>query len=608
LSFARGRKLTGRIFLGDKPASRIPVAVFPANLTAKRPFTIPLGIRASSPVRSVLCDDRGGFVTPELAPGHYGIEVLAPGGRALQSDTVEVPAFDPTTPGGSADVVMEPLNIPIGWNSLVSVHTASGRAVYPGTVGIVQGGKPEAATFFSAATDPTGVARFEGLEQGVLTKVTCCTESPFKEQRTFDVVPESVALTVPDMAVIHGRVFDPDGRPVAGAVVSSSKGLERADSAAEGTFRLRAAPGLQTLTFAAEGFALKEVVVQVEDGTDHDLSEVEMALATVTKGVVLDKADRRPISAAQIAFPQWPSLGNVVSDEAGRFQVGLSALEPIAISVSAAGYATLRESIRESSDSVVLEMSRAGFLRIQVSSGDADEPCFNCHLVVRGEGEMKSLATDAAGTADSGPLAPGRYEVLLEEVQSRGSQVYVRGGDNVKSAAVRPRATTDVVFRQGDRTMALSFLPALPLDVTVVARSASRNEVAVRENSNRFLVRKPRGEAVSIWLVEPNGTETRSAIIDSASSREALEIPAPSSGVEGYVSRGGAAVADALLTLRGQDHTVLARTRTNPEGTFRIGRVVPSTYELVIGASLVQVISLREGEYLDLGTLILREK
>jgi len=156
--------------------------------------------------------------------------------------------------------------------------------------------------------------------------------------------------------------------------------------------------------------------------------------------------------------------------------------------------------------------------------------------------------------------------------------------------------------------MALSFLPALPLDVTVVARSASRNEVAVRENSNRFLVRKPRGEAVSIWLVEPNGTETRSAIIDSASSREALEIPAPSSGVEGYVSRGGAAVADALLTLRGQDHTVLARTRTNPEGTFRIGRVVPSTYELVIGASLVQVISLREGEYLDLGTLILREK
>ena len=120
------------------------------------------------------------------------------------------------------------------------------------------------------------------------------------------LLPATAATALADPAAIHGRVLDPSGQPVGGAVVSlrSEPGTVRhATSLADGTFSFAALPpGTYELTASADGFAA-DAVRAVVAPADVLRVDVTLRIAALTDTVV--------VSASFVEVPRSEATAGV---------------------------------------------------------------------------------------------------------------------------------------------------------------------------------------------------------------------------------------------------------------------------------------------------------
>lgn len=133
----------------------------------------------------------------------------------------------------------------------------------------------------------------------------------------------------------------------------------------------------------------------------------------------------------------------------------------------------------ESTELPLLELFPGGRIHIVVWDEKTNAPCLGCTLSIDLPGSSRRLplmATDQDGELVTPLLEPGQYRVALDEVQSLGSMVRVRSGDNVRNAIVEPGKTASVSFGEKRGTLEVAFVPALPADWSLRVQGAFQSE------------------------------------------------------------------------------------------------------------------------------------
>lgn len=211
------------------------------------------------------------------------------------------------------------------------------------------------------------------------------------------------------------------------------------------------------MVVAAPGHRWEKLRVEAFPGQVTDVGPVELHPAEMVEGVVVDSRTGLGIEGATLISVDPQGVLEERSGEAGRFSVAMPDGDALTVLVHASGYARREATLREESlaaadERWVIELDPGGRIRATVWEEDGDQPCGGCTVIVDRPGASSldlrvSLRTASDGSAETGPLAPGLYWVLLEEAQSFGSLVTVRAGHNQKQAMVESGVVTEVVFR-----------------------------------------------------------------------------------------------------------------------------------------------------------------
>lgn len=93
-----GVHITGRLVVNREPVKGVRVSVFPAELSARRTFYIPLFLEKGKIIREVVTDADGRFKTTQLGPGEYRLEMSFPDGRHHMTDGFTVPSPEALLP------------------------------------------------------------------------------------------------------------------------------------------------------------------------------------------------------------------------------------------------------------------------------------------------------------------------------------------------------------------------------------------------------------------------------------------------------------------------------------------------------------------------------
>ncbi|MCC6699405.1 MAG: carboxypeptidase regulatory-like domain-containing protein [Candidatus Hydrogenedentes bacterium] len=221
---------------------------------------------------------------------------------------------------------------------------STGEPVMDGRVYAVRQGDSQSS--YAASTGPGGVFRLSRLAPGTydLTISRNRMDGPSNEQPNTVVTVEpgdelkDIVVKIPgaDAGAVAGRVFDADGKPVAGARVTlqhhGNPGMQEAAPYLEGQtdfdggFRFTALPeGTCTVSVFKDSYAFAhsgELPVGTED------VRIEMERAPVIEGLVVWRETGLPVAqfsvACQDSYPSavhgefggWPELG----DAGGRFR------------------------------------------------------------------------------------------------------------------------------------------------------------------------------------------------------------------------------------------------------------------------------------------------
>jgi hypothetical protein len=169
-------------------------------------------------------------------------------------------------------------------------------------------------------------------------KLWCDPELVFPEQREADL---SVSVLVLDR-VLHGRVHDPKGAPIAGARLMVNVWSETAvTSDAEGRYELRVPEPGYPLVVSAPGYASRLVEGYMPASEMRHQFDVELVPGAQIVGRVVD-GQGQPVQAAKVRASG--GMTGVDSDADGRFVVdGVTAGERHSVTAKKAGFQTGEE-------------------------------------------------------------------------------------------------------------------------------------------------------------------------------------------------------------------------------------------------------------------------
>ncbi len=251
------------------------------------------------------------------------------------------------------------------------------------------------------------------------------------------IVIEALSRSV---RAIEGTVFDPDGRPVAGALVGYNDGTmsfggetwsEYAQTSGSGAYRLEftnRAPEILLVAYA-DGWA-PQIRPNVKVGTpdeptkmDFTLSESREFSGTVTdeEGIPVEGARVEAISvgtpySVSLLLPGVPH--RTVTDAPGRFSLRDVARRLRRIRVSARGYSDWSKANPSTEEELSVVLYRPGIVRGRVVDDASDEPVNQFRVRITG-GTNYSSRRGVVGESFSVP--DGRF--VLENLYRSGTPV-----------------------------------------------------------------------------------------------------------------------------------------------------------------------------------------
>lgn len=616
-----GLAVTGRLIEGRDPVAGARVAVLPADLAARRPFTLPLRLDPAgrSLSRAVVSGDQGRFRLPPLAPGGYRLEISFPGGQVKHTEPFRVP--DPDEQVADRQESEEPgerlfdlgdLRFDVGLTMELWAWTPGAGPLGGVLVGVSQG-EGSSPLLFEGRTDIEGRAALHGLRPDEPVHVSCSAEGYLRYQDRFPQPPLRVECRMLALAAVEGHV-ESGSQPLAGATVSlAAAGHQVAEALTgeDGHFRIEGlAPGQYRLVAAAYGHAWEEVGVDLGEGEQRQLAPIALTPATMVEGIVQNALDATPVAGASVVAVKPAGALAASTDDEGRFSAPLPEEGPLVVMVAAAGYARREATLAADADlgaePWTVELDPGGRIRAVVWNEDGESPCAGCTVVVERPGASlafrEGAPTSPAGVAEFGPLAPGRYHVVLEEVQSLGSTVTVRSGENLREAEVTTGRTTEVYFLP-TTTVEVRFWPPPPPGWRLSARGSGERRVLDPVSPGIFRVPRHRGEELELSLFR-HGVTVAQGRLPGDFHDLTLELPLAATQVVGrlLIAEGAGAVEVEVLPLPSGTARA-AWAMTGSEGGFRIPFLPPGAYGLVTQGRWLATFQLGDLETLDLGAV-----
>jgi hypothetical protein len=608
-----GVRVTGRLLSGKSPLAGAWLGIIPDQLKLRRFFALPLERKGEKLIRTVSCDAQGRFVVPLLAPGEYRLDIHSPGGRIDLSEPFTVPpperlrAKGKKAPPGPPVLDLGDRVLDDGVRVEVSVVDTAGQPVVKAGVGAGQERPGGEATVFETRTGPDGGAFLSRVDPTLPLSVVCVAPGYVRLEQRFDSIPGLVRCVLSALARIQGRVVGSDDKPVPGATVAlwPEGGTARALPNGEFSF-LGVSPGGYRLTAVAPGW--RAVRRQVEIGPEETKHEdFRLVPAEALEGKVVDGLSKEPIVGAAVRITDPQGLQGTETDEEGQFTLRAGSEGALGLEVEAAGYPVTPFEVspeqQAAADPLRLEISPGGRIRVEVWDEETDTPCAGCSVVVFGGGRSHSLRTTADGSARSEPLAAARYSVTVERVRSLGSVVTVRGGDDRREVSVAPGQTVTVKIGEPLQKVQVAFSPPPPGNWRLWATTGDRALVAEPAADGTFLVRRPHGTEVTLFLLTaaptpaaPPGMKIRQAILPADFSAPVLTLPLADGAVNGTLRRGEeAAAGEPLLVVSVSDGAMVASASTDGEGAFSIPFIPPGAYSLVAGRQPIRMFEVGHG-------------
>ena len=646
--FETGIAVTGRYLLESWPLVGARVAVVPTGLSNARAFTMPLGLSAEasgppSAQREVVSDADGRFDLPPLAAGEYFLETVLPSGRVHRGEPFQLPAREvarlQTGASASSVVVWDLGEIDVADGLVVAfaVTDLAGEPLPGARVAVRQGATPETLVRFETATDLRGEARLGGFSVEESVHISCRMPGYRIWRREESLLPVFVACALEPLAAVAGEVTSLDGSPILDAVVavtlqaattevgevqlgevqlagnsedsSMSSRSQGVDSV--GTYALGELPaGDYRLTAAAPGFEVAATRFNLAPGQQLILEPIVLREGLELTGKIIDADSRQPIAGVEIRAVSPPGAVSATSDDEGLFTFATRADEPLVLGLNAPEHVrrevTLDVPRRAVREPFLFEMERGGRIHAVVWDEATDLPCQSCELRI--EPSSTELATDGFGQALSDPLAPGDYRVYRPRILHRGSAVISEERAEYRSVRVRRDTTSEVRFGERQEKVRVVFQPVPGPGWKLSIQNSSRFERFAAQPDGSFLVGRPPGEAVELYLhhydsVARAETEVRQTTLPPTLAASELVLPLRGALLTGRGVSEGAPIAGERVRLMTLEREVFATARTRPDGTFTIPHVPAGVYAVMIGYVNVQFVSLRAGQAFDLGTV-----
>lgn len=626
----RGRAVTGQVALEGVGVAGASVSLVLAELRSTRHVTLPLALPegAREPVREVVTGAEGRFHLPALAPGEYRLLLTLPGGRMDRNTTFTVVANGRSRPELSRHEPLDlgPLDFAAGLSLEVIVSGMDGRPVPGSSAGAAQedptATDPGTVTLYQVAVDEDGHARIEGLDPALPVTVTCRAPGHDLWRETFDVPPASVPCTVRPLARIAGRVVDEDGEPLSDARLTLTGGsgfsagaVETASADDDGHFHFDGLePGRFHLVAASPGRATWNRDLALDTGDSRELGDLVLEAGERWRHRVVARPSARdeaePVAGAKIAaVDPVEAVVPTTTDVYGEAEMEGPARGPLLLEVRADGFAPRRFRVPEAARSLDAEpheivLDPAGWVVAHVWDGTEGAPCVGCRVSLSGPGEPQSLVTDGTGTARSGPLAPGTWRASLARLRGYGAVVTRSGGDDSRTAIVRPGGTTEVRFGEAEESLEIVLAPP-PVE-------AIGWRLMVRD-SRGSLRMHPLGADGSVTIVRPKGQALLllsgpAVTVELATLAEDVADPAVIEPPRGSLTASLPPSAEApgpsrldLIDLATGRRT--AEIEASPGADLRVPYLRSGTYELRHGTRSLVAVSVIEGQETSLGQL-----
>lgn len=313
------------------------------------------------------------------------------------------------------------------------------------------------------SSHPPGLAPGEGA--GVPTSSIEHVPAPPDEiPAERSVVDAGTAVRESPVAWVTGRVLDPYGDAVPGALVGESGAAEPVACAADGSFSygVEGGPRSLSLLVLADGFAPNFVDVDAFAAGEHHLGEVELLRGGELRGIVVD-ADGRGIAAEVELQPLgwWPStldsglLHPPVASAGGHFSFAQLAPGTYRVRAHAQGRPQVRTPMLRVLDDAVTDVEPlvlpSGHRLEGRVLGPGDEPVAAATVAARASGGGVEYASSVASLADGRfvfddvPAAPLTISVTKAGLQAcelrgidatTGKELFVRLLDGLTISGV----------------------------------------------------------------------------------------------------------------------------------------------------------------------------
>jgi Carboxypeptidase regulatory-like domain len=607
-----GVRVAGRLRMGRRPAAGARIALVPHPLMLRKPFSVPLYRDGQKLVSELRTDELGRFAAPLLAPGQYRLDIRLAGGRILQGEPFQVPErrmliHKGDSPAAVPTFDLGELVVDDGLEVTVTVTDRAGHPIAGAGVGAMQEAETGRNVFFEALSDAAGATRLGPLLPGLAVALTCRARGFDRLEQHFATPPAAVSCGLSTLARIAGKIVDQDARPVSGATVSLRGGGHVTRSRSDGRFMLLdLTPGQHRLAVAAPGYKTAFREVAAAAGELRQVEPIELVAATRLNGTVLDGIRQEPVTGATVSVTDPPGFEPVVTGLDGSFALSAGGDAGLRLQVMAEGYPATRLSIAAeqlvSEEPLEIDLYPGGRVHVTAWDEDADTPCAGCGIVLApAGGDFLRLVTDVNGEALSPLFAKGPCSATLETVETSGSMVQVRGGENVRNVTIEPDKTAEVAFGERLPALVVRFSEPLPANWSLRAEDLSGSLTVRPQQDGSFTVRRHPSEPVTLSLLGPSGLVVRQAVLPAAAAETALDLDLSQTQVGGMLLQGEAPAPLTAIKILAPDGTEAARAITSDTGSFLVPFLSPGSYSLATGGWVGSGFSLGAGAAVDLG-------
>ncbi|HEV7508495.1 MAG TPA: carboxypeptidase-like regulatory domain-containing protein [Thermoanaerobaculia bacterium] len=314
-------QISGRVVNADgDPVPRAQVSAFLSGHELEENFSLPdppCPFEGSTTVNA-----EGAFALELKGPGRYDVTALGAGYLLAKQDHVLVP------PEG-----LDGVELQMGGGTLVAGHVSDpeGHSV-AGALIVLSSSR----SYSQTSSDGSGDYLLEGVAAGDDSLVI---EHPDFETVATDVhIPNTAyrmdltLLTPKSRLEARGRVTDPDGTPVEGAIVSCYN--IKTATLADGSFAVRVNKGDERLVVEKEGFAVAALDVIVENRSLDGL-EIRLGHGLTLRGRVLGVDPATVTGSSVLVYASGGRQTPVPIDSAGRFEIHNLPLEAWDVSARA---------------------------------------------------------------------------------------------------------------------------------------------------------------------------------------------------------------------------------------------------------------------------------